>query len=379
MQELVKTGTEGLYEQGEEAAKNAERRDYGTRTYTIDYGDTPFGAAKEASAASHADQQQMVYYENTGKVYTENEYVASQETYKSEKYPEPEEIVTEENINEVSEEESVKGADMYENADDMFEVQKQAAATAHDDAMAIVDAINNEGNRKDRIDTVTLASGAIGGLGASAHKWQDEVVKEGAKRGTKRVISEVMDSGISGTVAKGKTAINQISESITPYMSKEGITRVVKGGKNAYSERGITGLFDYINEGTGSVIDSVDMSKVGTAEDSAGGFRRLLGASKNTANEFIEAFKKVDVILTPSTVGVAFPIKQTEEEINANKDSNALNDFFVCPANMAGLPAISVPFGFSSTGLPIGMQFIGNYFDEQSIFNFGLFIEENLK
>ena len=100
---------------------------------------------------------------------------------------------------------------------------------------------------------------------------------------------------------------------------------------------------------------------------------------RKLANEFIEAFKKVDVILTPATVGVAFPIKQTEEEIKANKDSNALNDFFVCPANMAGLPAISVPFGFSSTGLPIGMQFIGNYFDEQSIFNFGLFIEENLK
>lgn len=100
---------------------------------------------------------------------------------------------------------------------------------------------------------------------------------------------------------------------------------------------------------------------------------------RKLANEFIEVFKNVDVILTPSTVGVAFPIKQTEEEINANKDSNALNDFFVCPANMAGLPAISVPFGFSSTGLPIGMHFIGNYFDEQSIFNFGLFIEENLK
>lgn len=100
---------------------------------------------------------------------------------------------------------------------------------------------------------------------------------------------------------------------------------------------------------------------------------------RKLANEFIEAFKKVDVIFTPSTVGVAFPINQTEEEINSNKDSNALNDFFVCPANMAGLPAISVPFGFSTTGLPIGMQFIGDYFDEQSIFNFGLFIEENLK
>ena len=98
---------------------------------------------------------------------------------------------------------------------------------------------------------------------------------------------------------------------------------------------------------------------------------------RKLSNEFAEAFKNVDVILTPSTVGVAFPIKQTEEEISKNKDSNALNDFFVCPANMVGLPAISVPFAMSKTGLPIGMHIIGNYFDEQSIFNFGLFFEEN--
>ena len=98
---------------------------------------------------------------------------------------------------------------------------------------------------------------------------------------------------------------------------------------------------------------------------------------RKLANEFIEAFKKVDVILTPSTVGVAFPIKQTAEEIAKDKDSNALNDFFVCPANMVGLPAISVPFTLSKTGLPIGMHVIGNYFDEQSVFDFALFFEEH--
>ncbi len=97
---------------------------------------------------------------------------------------------------------------------------------------------------------------------------------------------------------------------------------------------------------------------------------------RKLSNEFIEAFKKVDIILTPSTVGVAFPINQTAEELARDKESNALNDFFVCPANMAGLPAISIPFSHSETGLPIGMQLIGNYFDEQSIFNFGLFFEE---
>jgi len=98
---------------------------------------------------------------------------------------------------------------------------------------------------------------------------------------------------------------------------------------------------------------------------------------RKLVNEFMDVFKKVDVIMTPSTVGVAFPIKQTKEEIAKDKDSNALNDFFVCPANMVGLPAISVPFAVSKTGLPIGMHLIGNYFDEQSVFNFGLFFEQN--
>ncbi len=98
---------------------------------------------------------------------------------------------------------------------------------------------------------------------------------------------------------------------------------------------------------------------------------------RKLVNEFIEVFKNVDIILTPSTLGTAFPIEQTAEEIAKDKDSNALNDFFVCPANMAGLPAISVPFTLSKTGLPIGMHLIGNYFDEQSMFDFALFIEEN--
>ena len=44
-----------------------------------------------------------------------------------------------------------------------------------------------------------------------------------------------------------------------------------------------------------------------------------------------------------------------------------LNDVFTIPTSLAGLPALSVPFGLNKDGLPLGLQIIGNHFDEQAI------------
>jgi aspartyl-tRNA(Asn)/glutamyl-tRNA(Gln) amidotransferase subunit A len=56
-----------------------------------------------------------------------------------------------------------------------------------------------------------------------------------------------------------------------------------------------------------------------------------------------------------------------------------LNDAFTVPVNLAGLPAISVPAGFNNKGLPLGLQIISKHFDEQTMFNIGLAIEESVK
>jgi len=92
--------------------------------------------------------------------------------------------------------------------------------------------------------------------------------------------------------------------------------------------------------------------------------------------DFIEAFKKVDVILTPSTPNSAFPI-------NGAKDTDPvkmyLNDAFTIPANLAGLPAMSVPAGFDKDGLPLGLHLIGKHFDEQTMFDVALALEEEVK
>jgi aspartyl-tRNA(Asn)/glutamyl-tRNA(Gln) amidotransferase subunit A len=54
-----------------------------------------------------------------------------------------------------------------------------------------------------------------------------------------------------------------------------------------------------------------------------------------------------------------------------------LNDIFTVTANMAGLPAISVPGGLSAEGLPLGLQLIGRAFDEASLFSLGHVIEQS--
>lgn len=82
--------------------------------------------------------------------------------------------------------------------------------------------------------------------------------------------------------------------------------------------------------------------------------------------DFDEAFKKCDVILTPTSPIEPFAIgdkKMLESPINMY-----LNDVFTVSVNLAGLPAMSLPIGLSQNGLPLGMQLIGRSFDEGTIF-----------
>lgn len=101
----------------------------------------------------------------------------------------------------------------------------------------------------------------------------------------------------------------------------------------------------------------------------AGQVRRLL------RDEFLRAFEKCDVILSPVATTPAFKIG----ERNSNPLEMYLNDIFTTSTNLAGLPGMSVPAGFSQAGLPIGVQLMAKHFDEQRIFDVSLAIERGLK
>jgi aspartyl-tRNA(Asn)/glutamyl-tRNA(Gln) amidotransferase subunit A len=78
--------------------------------------------------------------------------------------------------------------------------------------------------------------------------------------------------------------------------------------------------------------------------------------------DFQHAFERVDVIVAPTTPSVAFKVGEKADPL-----SMYLNDVFTIPVNLAGLPGVSVPAGFTRAGLPIGVQVIGKAFDEETV------------
>ena len=91
--------------------------------------------------------------------------------------------------------------------------------------------------------------------------------------------------------------------------------------------------------------------------------------------EFDEAFKKYDVLLTPTSPTVAFKIGERSN----NPLEMYLADICTVPVNIAGLPAISIPIAVDSNGMPIGMQLIGNRFEEEKILNAAYTLEQEIK
>tara|TARA_B100000579_G_scaffold113322_1_gene90677 strand:- start:403 stop:1824 length:1422 start_codon:yes stop_codon:yes gene_type:complete len=91
------------------------------------------------------------------------------------------------------------------------------------------------------------------------------------------------------------------------------------------------------------------------------------------AEDFKESFKECDFLLTPTTPSSAFAIGEKEDD----PIKMYLNDIFTVPASLAGLPGISIPFGKSLDGNPLGIQLLSKHFDEQTILNAGYYLEKN--
>jgi aspartyl-tRNA(Asn)/glutamyl-tRNA(Gln) amidotransferase subunit A len=88
--------------------------------------------------------------------------------------------------------------------------------------------------------------------------------------------------------------------------------------------------------------------------------------------DFIEAYKKCDLLLTPTAPSAAFAIGENMQD----PVTMYLNDVFTIPASMAGMPGMSVPVGLSADGLPLGLQLLGKPFDEATIFRAAQAIEK---
>lgn len=105
-------------------------------------------------------------------------------------------------------------------------------------------------------------------------------------------------------------------------------------------------------------------------------YKRAQKVRRLIINEFAEVFKKVDVLVCPSSPNVALPLGKAAEDPLFGYIADQLN----IPSSLAGLPALSIPCGFSQPssgnvpsmdGLPVGLQIIGPQWGEQVVFNVG--------
>ncbi|MGH7384601.1 MAG: Asp-tRNA(Asn)/Glu-tRNA(Gln) amidotransferase subunit GatA [Candidatus Rokuibacteriota bacterium] len=105
---------------------------------------------------------------------------------------------------------------------------------------------------------------------------------------------------------------------------------------------------------------------LGTYVLSAGYYDAYYGQAQKVRTlvrrDFDEAFARVDLIVAPTTPGVAFKMGEKEDPLQMY-----LNDIFTIPVNLSGLPGLSIPGGFTQAGLPIGLQLIGRAFDEATL------------
>lgn len=116
---------------------------------------------------------------------------------------------------------------------------------------------------------------------------------------------------------------------------------------------------------------------LGTAVLSSGYSDKYYSKAQEARNaikaQFAECFKKYDFILTPTSPCEAFKFgEKTDDPLEMY-----LADIYTVPINTAGVPAISIPCGYTESGLPIGMQLIGNYFSEGKMIQTAYSYEQN--
>ena len=101
-------------------------------------------------------------------------------------------------------------------------------------------------------------------------------------------------------------------------------------------------------------------------------YLKALKVRRRIADDFDQAFQKVDALLTPTAPSAAFALGENADDPVAMY----LNDIFTVTVNLAGLPGMSLPAGLDAGGLPLGLQLIGRALDEETLFSLGGAIEK---
>ncbi|MCM8824723.1 MAG: Asp-tRNA(Asn)/Glu-tRNA(Gln) amidotransferase subunit GatA [Candidatus Omnitrophica bacterium] len=213
----------------------------------------------------------------------------------------------------------------------------------------------------------------------------DEYFGEGLSGEIRKRINAVIEN-----LSKDGFQVKRISLAHTHYgiatyyivSTAEASTNLARfdGVKFGYRSKNSNTIFDLYTNSRGEGFGSEVKRRIilGTFVLSAGYYEAYyLKAQKVRTlimKDFEDAFKSVDFIITPTTPEIAFKLGEKA----ANPLTMYLSDIFTVNANLAGIPGINLPIGFSSGKLPIGMQILSPAFKEEDLLRFAYYIEQNL-
>lgn len=103
-------------------------------------------------------------------------------------------------------------------------------------------------------------------------------------------------------------------------------------------------------------------------------YNKALQIREAIRESFLKVFEKYDLIIGPNATTTAYNLGEGLDD----PLKTFLDDILVIPVNMAGLPGMNVPMGFGEGHLPIGLQIIGNRFDEALMYKLASFVEKEL-
>jgi aspartyl-tRNA(Asn)/glutamyl-tRNA(Gln) amidotransferase subunit A len=214
------------------------------------------------------------------------------------------------------------------------------------------------------------------------------VPKESLDEGVQADVRDAFQRAL-GRLREGAAVVEEISLPHSPYtisayyilMTAEASSNLARydGGRYGYRSADSKELRSmYVNsrsEGFGTETKRRIM--LGTYVLSAGYYdayyRKAQKVRRLIQEDFLKAFREVDCIIMPTTPTTAFRLGEKVED----PLQMYLSDIYTVSANLAGVPALSVPCGTDRNGLPIGVQCVGKHFDEPMIFRVADYLERS--
>ena len=227
-------------------------------------------------------------------------------------------------------------------------------------------------------------------LGKSIEGWTIGVPKEYFVEGIDPEVSAAVEKAIAEMEALGAKALPislphteyclAVYYIVAPAEASSNLARY-DGVKYGYRAKDARDLFDMYkrtrSEGFGAEVKRRIM--IGTYALSSGYYDAYYKKASQVRalikKDFADAFQKCDVIVTPTTPTAAFRIgEKTDDPLQMY-----LSDIFTISTNLAGIPGISVPCGYTKSGLPIGLQFQAGHFEEGKLIQAASAYERNAK